>query len=244
LTPDAVRHEVRRGYLHRIYRGVYAVGRPDLTRKGEWMAAVKACGAGAALSHRSAAELWRLLEHRGGPMHVTVPVAGGRAKRDGIRIHRIPSLSSVVTTLRDRIPVTKPDRTINDLRNLLEPSELRDAIRAAEASNLPIGDVTHLVRRTRSELEWMFLELIHRHGLPEPEVNVRVGRFLVDFLWREQRLIVETDGQRYHRGQLAAADDLLRDEKLRREDYVVLRFGYWEILNEPLAVIARVRASL
>jgi very-short-patch-repair endonuclease len=71
------------------------------------------------------------------------------------------------------------------------------------------------VSTRRSELELIFLELIRRHGLPEPEVNVRVGRVLVDFLWRKQRLVVEPDGHRYHRGQLARADYLLRDHRLR-----------------------------
>ncbi|HYY21377.1 MAG TPA: hypothetical protein VE780_05810, partial [Thermoleophilaceae bacterium] len=39
-------------------RGVYVVGRPQLTRAGVWMAAVLGCGRGAALSHGSAAALW------------------------------------------------------------------------------------------------------------------------------------------------------------------------------------------
>ena len=244
LTPDAVRHQVRCGYLHRIYRGVYAVGRPDLTLKGEWMAAVKACGEGAALSHRSAAELWELLDHKGGVIHVTVPVRGGRARRKGIRLHRAPSMVPAVTTLRDRIPVTNPARTIEDLKTAVDASELRNAIRAAEVANLPIGDLSHLVHGTRSELELIFLELVRRHGLPEPEVNVRVGSFLVDFLWRQQRLIVETDSRRYHRGQLAAAEDLLRDSRLRSLGFEVLRFTYWEVVNEPERVVAAVRARL
>jgi very-short-patch-repair endonuclease len=244
LTPDAVRHQVRRGYLHRIYHGVYAVGRPDLTREGEWMAAVKACGDGAALSHRSAAELWKLLEYGGGLIHVTVPVRGGRAPRDRIRIHRIAALTPELTTLRDRIPVTKPRRTLEDLRGSIEPSLLRDAIRGAEVAHLPIGDLTHLVHGTRSELELMFLELVRRHRLPEPEVNLRVGRFLVDFLWRPQRVIAEVDGERFHRGATATADDLARDAALRGLGFEVVRLGYWEIVNHPRAAVGQLSDRL
>ena len=243
LSREAIRHRVRSGRLHRVYRGVFAVGRPELGHKGEWKAATLALGVGAALSHRSGTELWALLPRQGGPIDVTVRTRTGHAPRLGIRLHRSPSLTDAVTTLRDGIPVTTPERTLSDLRRVAEPAELRTAIRAAEIAGLPIGDYSHLIRGTRSELEFMFLELIRRHHLPEPEVNARVGRFLVDFLWRERRLIVETDGRRFHRGELATTEDLLRDGRLRALGFDVLRFSYWEV-NEPLAVIASVRARL
>jgi hypothetical protein len=55
LTPSMIKRRVQAGRLHRIHRGVYAVGNPNLTREGHWMAAVLACGEGAVLSHGSAA---------------------------------------------------------------------------------------------------------------------------------------------------------------------------------------------
>jgi very-short-patch-repair endonuclease len=244
LSPDAIRHRVRVGRLHRIHRGVYAVGRADLDRHGRWKAATLALGAGAVLSHRSAAQLWDLLPPRGQIIEITVPKRTGRASREGIRVHRSTYLTDAVTTYRDGIPVTKPMRTLEDLRRAAEPAELRDAIRAAEVAGLPIGDYSHLVHRTRSELELMFLELVQRHGLPEPEVNVRVGRFLVDFLWREQRLIVETDGERFHRGALATEKDLLRDARLRALGFEILRLSHRQIVDEPSRTIASVQAKL
>ena len=243
LTYEAIRNRVATGRLHRIHRGVYALGRADLSVKGGWKAATMALGPGTVLSHRSAAELWQLLPVIGGRIDVTIPRRTGRVRRDGIRVHRSPSVADV-TTLRGNIPVTNPTRTLEDLRGTVPPAVLRDAIRAAEMANLPVGDVSELVRRTRSEPEWMFLELIRRHGLPEPEVNVRVGRFLVDFRWRDRRLIVETDGVRYHRGQLARAEDLLRDHHLRELGFGVLRFSYWEVINEPSRVIAALQVRL
>jgi very-short-patch-repair endonuclease len=145
------------------------------------------------------------------------------------------------TTLRDGIPVTKPRRTLEDLRGTIEPAEFRGAVRAAEIAGLPIGDYAHLIEGTRSELELMFLELIRRHCLPEPEVNVRVGRFLVDFLWRDRKLIVETDGARFHGGSVATADDLLRDARLRALGFEVLRLSYWEIVNDQANVVDLLR---
>ena len=98
LTPTQIRNRLRRGRLHRLHRGVYAVGHPGLSNEGRWMAAVLACGEGAVLSHRSAAELWTLLPAAKGDAHVTVPGRGGRGKRRGIHLHRSPSLTTTATT--------------------------------------------------------------------------------------------------------------------------------------------------
>jgi very-short-patch-repair endonuclease len=244
LTESGIRRRVTAGRLHRIHRGVYAVGHAGLSPKGRWKGATLACGPGAALSHRSAAELWGLLEHANGLIHVTVPVAGGRAKRGGLRIHRLPSLTRSTTTLRDGIPVTRPARTLTDLRGMVPPGDLRRAVRQAEVRGLPIDSFLLVPDRTTSELERIFLQLCRRHRLPRPEVNVRIGSDLVDFLWRERRLIVETDGYRYHRGAIAFEDDHARDNRLMALGYDVLRFTYWRVVNEPEAVLALLRSRL
>src|SRR4051812_48273031 len=79
LSRDAVRHRVRTGRLHRVRRGVYALGRPQLTRNGAWMAAVLSCGAGTALSHETAAALWEIRPRLRVRVEVSVPA--GRAPR-------------------------------------------------------------------------------------------------------------------------------------------------------------------
>src|SRR5436190_3282042 len=132
LTPSGITRRIAAGRLHRVYRGVYAVGHTALGNEGRWMAAAIACGEGAVLSHRSAAELWRMLTPRDGPVDVTVPTAGGRKRRPGIRLHRIPSLPRATTTLRQGIPVTVPARTIAGLRRVASVDEVRRAIRKAE----------------------------------------------------------------------------------------------------------------
>jgi very-short-patch-repair endonuclease len=115
--------------------------------------------------------------------------------------------------------------------------ELRRAIRQAEVLGLPIRDHADN-ERTRSELERLFLRLCRRHGLPPPEVNVRVGPLTVDFFWRERRLVVETDGYRYHRGRIAFETDRSRDLELRSLGYEVVRLSYRQILQEPTKVAA------
>src|SRR4051794_2489644 len=97
LTPRAIKHRMAAGRLHPVMRGVYVVGRPELTQHGRWMAAVLACGPGAALSHESAAQLWGIRRTRPGPIHVSIP-ASRRATVPGIVIHRRTDLA---TTTKD-----------------------------------------------------------------------------------------------------------------------------------------------
>jgi very-short-patch-repair endonuclease len=240
LRRSAVSRRVASGRLHRIHRGVYAVGQPALNERGRWRAATLALGAGTVLSHQSAAQLWRVLPYEPGAIDVTVPVAGGKALRPGLRIHRRPGVSEV--TIRDGIPVTTPVRTLNDIRTTAAIEVFRRAAREAEYLNLPIGGLAW--DRTASPLEAMFLRLCRRARLPEPEVNARIGRFTVDFLWRRQCLVVETDGYRSHRGRQAFEEDRARDNHLTAMGYDVLRFTYEMLTNEPRDAIALVAARL
>jgi very-short-patch-repair endonuclease len=98
--------------------------------------------------------------------------------------------------------------------------------------------------RTRSDLETLFLDLCRRHHLPPPEVNVKLGRWEVDFLWRPQRLVVETDSWTYHRGSVAFQDDHARDLDLRAAGYAVLRFTGDQLEEEPGRVVADVARAL
>jgi very-short-patch-repair endonuclease len=98
--------------------------------------------------------------------------------------------------------------------------------------------------RTRSDLEGLFLRLCRRHRIPAPEVNVRLGPHLVDFLWRERRLVVETDSYRYHRGRVSFQDDHARDLWFRERDYDVVRFSEAQLEDEPVRVARAVRAEL
>src|SRR5215213_3742691 len=77
LTKSAIAKRARAGRLHRIHRGIYAVGHRARSHKALWMAAVLSCGPGAALSHGAAAVHWGLLRPLGGPIDVTVPTQNG-----------------------------------------------------------------------------------------------------------------------------------------------------------------------
>jgi very-short-patch-repair endonuclease len=250
LNKGAVAYRTRTGRLHRIHRGVYRVGHTAPSRRADWMAAVLACGGGpggtgtvlaswgAALSHRSAAALWGLLPSRVGAVDIAVAGDGGRRRRSGIRLHRVATLVSAEVVLREGIPLTTAARTVADLRGLvgrsggLSDGELRRAIRQAGVQGLPLPMEAES-DRTRSELERDFLALCDRHRLPAPEVNVRVGSVLVDFIWRNRKLIVETDGYRYHRGRQAFEDDRERDLVLRSHGFEVVRLTHRQITMHP-----------
>lgn len=205
---------------------------------------------GAAVSHRSALSLWGLLPIDQAPCDVIVSGNGGRTRHAGIRVHRSLTLVPNDVTLHRRIPVTTPQRTIADLRKAISTRrgvianhELRKAIRQANVLGLPIGSRDATIR-TLSDLEADFLQLCRRHRLPPPEVNVRIGRHLVDFLWRERRLVVETDGYRYHRGEVAFQDDHARDLDLMRRGFEVLRLSELQLNEEPVRVVEVLTARL
>jgi very-short-patch-repair endonuclease len=261
ISDDAVRARVALGQLHRVHRGVYALGHRALSLEGRSMAAVLALGRrrsgggpileqwGGAVSHRSALALWSLLPANRSLVDVIVGGPGGRARRAGIRVHRSLTLVPGDVTLHRGIPVTTPVRTIADLREAISARrggaisgrELRKAIRQANVLGLPIGTKDARVR-TRSDLEGDFLRVCRRHRLLPPEVNVRVGPYLVDFLWRESRLVVETDSYLYHRGEVAFQEDRARELALMRRGFEVLRISELQLDEEP-AHVAEVLAA-
>jgi very-short-patch-repair endonuclease len=241
----SISRRVQAGRLHRLHRGVYAVGHMRLSFEGRCVAAVLAVGKGAAVSHRSAAAIWGMLPPHSGPIDVTVPGDGGRRKRRGITIHRSSSLNAAVTTRRKGIAVTNPARTLRDLhRSIPQPVFQRAVRRALDLRLVSDADLAEKPDLTRSELERLFLSLCRRHRLPQPEVNARVGPYEVDFLWRGRCLIVETDGFRHHASRAAFESDRSRDADLQRLGFRVLRFTHRQVKRQRSAVVAALHALL
>lgn len=267
LTVDAIRHRVAEGRLYRVARGVYAVGRPDLGRHGRWMAAVLSCGSGAALSHASAAALWRIGPDDPHRIHVSIPASLTR-RRPGLMVHRRAELS--VTTHRG-IPVTTPAATLVDLAATSTPAHVEAALAEADKRDLVDWEELHalvalMTRKagipalrallddgpalTDSVLERRFLALVRSAGLPRPRTQAQLGRHRVDFLWPELRLVVETDGLRYHRTPGQQGKDRRRDQELTAAGYTVLRFTHRQVTREAaatratlLTVVRRLAAS-
>jgi hypothetical protein len=261
---QGVKHRVAKGRLHPVYRGVYAVGRAQVTQRGLWMAAVLACGPGALLSHGSAAALWGVGCQR--RPEVEVSVRGGRARtRDGIVVHRRLSLRQADVTVQDRIPVTTPIATLVDIASQLDRDDLEAAINAADRLELVdperirtalgtmprrpgIAMLRELLDRrtfalTDSALERRFLPLARKAGLAPPVTGARLNGFKVDFYWPELGLVVETDGLRYHRAPAQQARDRVRDQAHTGAGLTSLRFTHSQVRYEPAYVRSTLAAT-
>lgn len=145
FTKSGIEHRTASGRLHRVARGVYAVGWPQMTPKRRWMTAVLACGEGAMLSHRSAGALWGIGSERIAQVQVTVPrrlhqrADRGRGRKSteiSIRVICRPSLGESERTRRDGIPVTSVVRTLLDLAVELRPRALERAVNEADKHDL------------------------------------------------------------------------------------------------------------
>jgi len=268
VSNEVVDHRIRARRLHRLHRGVFAVGHPVLTMEGRWVAAVLAAGDGAVLSHASAAAAWELRRLGAGAIHVTVPGHGGRCRRNGIRLHRSATLSPADVTTRRGIPITTPARTIADLAATLTGRPLEQALDRAEQRGLiDFADLTQRLEAhptrpgsrslramlsrytaatfvTRSEMEERFLALCDDHGIRRPDVNTCIEGREVDFVWRDARLVVEVDGYAYHRSPSAFEADRERDVVLAVAGWQVLRFTWAKITGRPAWVAEAVANRL
>jgi hypothetical protein len=267
LSPSAVATRVRNGRLHPIHRGVYAVGHRKPPLDGRFLAAVKACGAGAVLSQHSAAALWGFMPWEERYPEVTVVGTWSRG-HPGLRVHRTRRLDLDDTTRHHGIPVTSPARTLLDLAATLDHRPLRAATRRAQSLHhvnvrqLAEALARHGRRRgaaklaeiiatgpapTRSELEDVVLDLILRGGHVHPDVNVPYyvegRRVIPDFRWPEQRLVLEADSTTWHDNPLARADDAERQALLEAHGERVLRVTWAQAIARPGPTLARLRAA-
>jgi very-short-patch-repair endonuclease len=213
----------------RLHRGVYAVGHRSVRVEGHWS----------------------------GVIHVTVPGDAGRTRRPGIKVHRSVTLSARdVTTVRG-LPVTTVARTIIDLASTLSPDDLEELVhraddrglvdfrdlRAARSASLQAVLRGFDAAATGSALERRFLKLCREHQIARPEVNQFIEGYLVDFVWRDRRLIVEVDGYEQHRSRRKFESDRERDVVLATKGWAVRRFTWRQLEEKPDWVAAMTKRA-
>jgi hypothetical protein len=254
----AISRWVRDGRLHRIYRGVYAVGHAGLSREGRWLAAVFASGEGAALACHSAADLWHISRRPASLIDLVVPCQ--RRAQPGIRLLVSRTLEARDIVIHHGIPVTHVARTLVDLTDVKTPHQLANVIheagywkrfnldatrramaRANGRHNLAILDRALEINATgsagtKSDLEDAFLALLQSAGITEPLVNTRVEGEEADCLWPERRLIAEVDGPGHQRPR-AKRNDERKEGIWRAAGYEVLRFTDVQIEQKPVYVM-------
>ena len=274
FSARAVQKRASTGRLYRVHPGVYSIVPPELlTRRGRWMPAVLACGESTVLSHRSAAALHELSAAGRSKIDVTVAQAHVRRVK-GVNVHRSRTLTLADTTVVDTIPCTTVARTLLDLAAVVGRRSLERAIEQAEVQEvldylaldrqLERNQHTRGASRlravldahhgddapTESELEERFFALCRAPGLPLPERQVHINPhdgeppLRVDFVWRAQKLIVETDGGRYHRTRRAFESDRRKDQRLTLAGWRVLRITWRQLRDEPERIVTLIAEAL
>jgi hypothetical protein len=258
LTDEAIEHRIATARLHRLWPGVYAVGRPEVSRLGMWMAATLACGKHAALSGPSAATLLGIRRDYPGVIEVSIPQQAVR-RHPGIRVRRRAELHPVKYR---NIPVTTTVDTLVDLAATLDKGPLEAAVNQADKLDLidpealreKIGDIRRpgagelrkvLDRATfvytDSDLERAFLPLARKAGMGKPHTQVNLGAGRTDFYF--DGVIVECDGLRYHRTPFTQGKDLVRNNAHMLQRAITLRFSHAQIRYEPGYVVATLSAA-
>jgi hypothetical protein len=245
LNKVAVGVRVRRGNLHPRYRGVYAVGHHNIPLEGQFLAAVKACGPLAVLSHFSAACLHCLLKWDGRPFEITAPT---KHRHPRIKAHRSVNIERVLV---QGIPVSPKLRTVTDLAKVADETTVKRALRAAkfsarELEQLPRHILDLSAVPTKSPLEDEAHDVVVKGGLQAPEVNppyrLPTRTVYPDLRWPALRLIVEVDSREWHDDPLARLDDAQRQAELEACGERVLRVTSAQ-MKQPRLFLARLRAA-
>jgi hypothetical protein len=264
-SQSAVQRAAAGGRLHRIHRGVYAVGYPRVSKTGLCLAAVLASGPGAVLSHLSAAWLWEISKRSPAPFEVTGPQP--RRPRPPIRLHHARNLPAEDRYVIDNVPVTALARTYLDLAPTVSRRNLDRALEGGEQRGLfDLGPIEAVLARNaghpgagrlrralgiyrplnvlRSGLEARFLGRVRGAGLPEPSTNINIGGYELDVYWPRERFVVELDVYETHGTHAAFEND-----RLRQEDLLLLGIGMTRVTGprfdrEPTRVIERVARLL
>lgn len=269
MADGAIEGRLRRGQLHRVYRGVYKVGYRRISRRGRWMAAVLASGPAACLSHRSAARLWRLLPPGDEWPEVLSPPAR-RARRRGIVCHE-GLVAEDERTVVDGISVTSVFRTVFDLAAVLDRRGVERAWHEAEVQGLrdrvslpmllerypgrrgsrnlrALLEADEPVGFTRNDFEEAFVTLVDEHLLRRPRMNGTLalrGRFFeIDALWEDERVAVELDSRSVHGTNKNFESDKQRDRILLAEGWRTVRVTWRQLKEEPDEVAADLRKAL
>jgi hypothetical protein len=251
IAARTIQHWRARGLLHDLHVGVYAWGHRAVSWHGRCVAALLAGGEGSAISHAAAAVLHGLLKPR-----PTIDVISPHRRRGdaALRVHR-GTLTVDEITEREGIRVTTIERTLFDL---CDPRVVTEAVARRLTSLAALADFAHRKRgvpgvrrfarvlglpQYRSEFERRFHGWLQRCGFPEPCINEKIGQRTFDFVWRDHRLIVETDGP-HHRTPEQRVDDERAAADAARHGFRVLRVPEEGFAARQDEVAREVRAGL
>jgi hypothetical protein len=224
FSQRSVARSVEAGRLHRVYRGVYAVGHRDLSLHGECLAAVLAVGPGALLSYWSAGWLWGLWSGSPKPIHVTAFVPRHHQPPKGVVRHRARNLVEADRAICDGIPVTSVARTLLDHAWKVRGDQLARALTLAEDLKFERRFVRHLIAS----------------GLPRPVTGWNEVGHELDVYWPEFRFGVELDAFKTHSNRAAFERDHERDLDFALAEIETVRVTERQFRREPDAITRKV----
>jgi hypothetical protein len=266
LGPDAIQRWVRNWRLHRIHRGVYALGHRAVSSLGYAMAAALAYGEGALVGYRSASWLWDVLDDT--RQVIDVVAVAKRQGRRGICFHSTASLHPDDVAERHGIPVTSLARTLLDIAEVVPRRRLVYALERAEKARVfDLNEIQALMARSRGRrglkaltaairaiepealyshdgLERLFIDFCRRRGLDLPAMNASVEGFTVDALWPDRKLIVELDSWEHHKSRRSFEEDRRRDALLGFAGYRIVRVTAHMLRTGPSGLAAQLSERL
>lgn len=258
-----IHHGVEQDRLLSVFRGVYAVGHRGIGDRGRAMAAVLACGKGAIVSHRSTAALLGLTDRAPVVVDIVSSTQRGRkidgirCHKALLRLDETGSIDRIPCTSPARTLVDCAGEVgMRTLRSMFERAAAKKMLDldALETSMAPgrrgMPALRKLVEewrlaapvaknaRLKSPLEAKVLPLVVRRGMPIPLCNAPVRlasgqQIEVDFLWPEQRFVLEADSRGFHATDVASERDRWRDRELLRAGYSWLRVTRLQAESEP-----------
>ncbi|MDJ0955112.1 MAG: DUF559 domain-containing protein [Acidimicrobiia bacterium] len=267
-------NDVRKGRYRQLQPGVYSIAGSPRSVHQQMAAAVLSMPALAALSHRTAAELWGLMD-RGIRQIDVVTTRTDRVRRSGIEIHESNDLVAADIDQVQGLPVTNPVRTVVDL-GAVSPWAVEAALEAAVRKHLLVlADVERFVDRvarrgrrgvgvirplleerrqwdaaTESALEDLFRRVVAEVGLPTPVAQYVVrddqDAFIcrADFAYPNSRLLIELDSEAHHMDRMTFRRDRSKQNRATVLGWTVLRYTWWDLRDEPYRIAADIRNAL
>lgn len=273
LSRSAIGHRLRRGLWVELHDGVYAIAGAPRTERSEVMRVVLSAGTSAVATASTALALHGIRDFRLLPARVAVARRPPRSALPGVvetfhlpeghrtAVDGIPC-ATIARALFDHAGTVRKQRLARALDAALAArrvtlAELDTVItelaehgrRGSAVMRELVEERGHGYVAPTTELEARFLELVIGAGIPEPARQVDLGGALawigrVDFVWRAERVIVETDGASFHNSVTDREDDERRDRALEQAGWTVLRFGWLDVTKRPTSVCRTVRSAL
>lgn len=274
MSPRSVRRRAENGELTRLHPGIYALSGVPRNWEQSQLAACLATDGLASHRAAQRLWLPALVrDARDWPVEVTVP-AHRRLEAKGVIVHRSQDLDQITTSHRSRIPVTDPLRMLGDLCSVAQADELARVVDGLVVSRLlsmagvgaaltnaaerrvrgvgllhsvveqwPVGDT-----RPDSVLELKFARLCRVAGLPEPvfqhELTLGDQARRVDFAFPDLRVAIEVDGFEVRTDRRVFQDERRRQNDLALDGWIILRFTWHDIINDPDYVVSKIWETL